>query len=311
MADSELNDQVVKTNPVVVVHVTGAAASVSVNVNPASLQGPKGDAFVYEDFTPEQLEGLRGPQGDKGDKGEKGDKGDAFTYADFTPEQLSALTGPEGKTGPQGPQGEKGEQGPQGIQGLQGPQGETGPQGIQGVRGEKGETGAPGKSITIEEIIGSSDDSEQTLVFSDGTSLTIPSGKDGADGFTFVPSVSQLGPNSAEVKFMPTRAPSLNPQSHLLTLPKGDKGDPGKYYTVDLKYLGGGQIEYTRVSSDPEEETIGEIFDLLPYDPPGDDGSSGGATSITINGEGPDANGNFKINTLTDVEVAELAAVLT
>ena len=29
----------------------------------------KGDAFTYEDFTPEQLESLRGPQGEKGDAG--------------------------------------------------------------------------------------------------------------------------------------------------------------------------------------------------------------------------------------------------
>lgn len=32
--------------------------------------GPKGDAFTYEDFTPEQLAALKGPKGDKGDPGE-------------------------------------------------------------------------------------------------------------------------------------------------------------------------------------------------------------------------------------------------
>ena len=31
-----------------------------------SLKGAKGDAFRYEDFTPEQLEALRGPKGDAG-----------------------------------------------------------------------------------------------------------------------------------------------------------------------------------------------------------------------------------------------------
>lgn len=50
-------------------------------------QGEKGNAFVYEDFTPEQLEALTGPQGEKGDKGDKGD------------------------TGPQGPEGPKGRDG--------------------------------------------------------------------------------------------------------------------------------------------------------------------------------------------------------
>ena len=53
-------------------------------------------------------------------KGEKGDKGDAFTYDDFTPEEL------EGLRGPQGIQGETGPQGQQGPQGIQGPQGERG-----------------------------------------------------------------------------------------------------------------------------------------------------------------------------------------
>jgi hypothetical protein len=33
--------------------------------------GDKGDAFVYDDFTPEQLAALKGDKGDKGDTGEK------------------------------------------------------------------------------------------------------------------------------------------------------------------------------------------------------------------------------------------------
>lgn len=51
---------------------------------------------------------------------DKGDKGDAFVYEDFTPEQLEALTGPQGPQGIQGPRGE------QGIQGIQGFKGDTG-----------------------------------------------------------------------------------------------------------------------------------------------------------------------------------------
>lgn len=42
----------------------------------------KGDPFVYENFTPEQLAKL---------KGDKGDKGDPFAFEDFTPEQLAML----------------------------------------------------------------------------------------------------------------------------------------------------------------------------------------------------------------------------
>lgn len=69
-------------------------------------------------------------------KGLKGDKGDAFTYEDFTPEQLIALTGPQGPQGEiglTGPQGKPGVQGPQGIQGVRG---EVGPSGPQGEKGE-------------------------------------------------------------------------------------------------------------------------------------------------------------------------------
>jgi hypothetical protein len=47
--------------------------------NDENLKGPKGDAFTYEDFTPEQLEKL------------KGNKGEPFTYEDFTEEQLNEI----------------------------------------------------------------------------------------------------------------------------------------------------------------------------------------------------------------------------
>ena len=122
-------------------------------------EGPKGDPFRYEDFTPEQLEALTGPQGETGPKGDTGPTGAAFTYDMFTPEQLEKLTGP---TGPKGDTGPQGEQGPQGVQGLPGetgatgpkgdkgdtgpagPQGPTGPQGIQGETGPQGEKGDKG-----------------------------------------------------------------------------------------------------------------------------------------------------------------------
>ena len=66
-------------------------------------KGDKGDAFTYNDFTPEQLAALKGPKGDKGDIG---------------------LTGPQGETGPVGPQGPKGDTGAQGEQGIQGVKGD-------------------------------------------------------------------------------------------------------------------------------------------------------------------------------------------
>ena len=74
-------------------------------MGPAGPPGENGDPFVYEDFTPQQLEALTGPKGPKGETGPQGPKGDPFTYSDFTQEQLAALTGPQGPQGPAGPQG--------------------------------------------------------------------------------------------------------------------------------------------------------------------------------------------------------------
>lgn len=102
--------------------------------------GPKGEPFTYEDFTPEQLEGLKGPKGDTGPVGPQGLTG---------PQGPKGDTGPQGLTGEQGPKGDKGDtgpQGPQGIQGLTGPEGSIGPQGIQGPQGEKGDKGDTGSS---------------------------------------------------------------------------------------------------------------------------------------------------------------------
>ena len=114
-------------------------------------KGEKGDAFTFEDFTPDQLELLKGEKGDKGDaftyedftkeqldllkgengkdftfedftseqlkllKGDKGDKGQAFTYEDFTQDQLDLLKGDKGEKGDIGIQGDKGEKGANGL----------------------------------------------------------------------------------------------------------------------------------------------------------------------------------------------------
>lgn len=56
----------------------------------------------------------------------KGDKGDAFLYSDFTPEQLAGLKGEKGDKGDKGDKGEQGIQGEQGLQGVQGEQGVSG-----------------------------------------------------------------------------------------------------------------------------------------------------------------------------------------
>ena len=74
-----------------------------------------------------------------GDTGEKGDTGDAFTYEDFTPEQLAGLKVDTGDTGPAGPKGDTGDKGETGAKGDKGDTGET------GATGPKGDTGATGQ----------------------------------------------------------------------------------------------------------------------------------------------------------------------
>ena len=97
-------------------------------------QGPKGDTGAT---------GPQGPKGDTGNTGPKGDKGDAFIFEDFTPEQLASLKGPKGD------KGDKGDIGPQGPKGDTGDIGPQGPQGEKGEKGEKGDKGDPG-TITID-----------------------------------------------------------------------------------------------------------------------------------------------------------------
>ena len=79
-----------------------------------------------------------------GDTGEKGDTGDAFTYEDFTPEQLAGLKGDTGDTGPAGPKGDTGDKGETGETGNKGDTGETGATGEKGETGPKGDTGDTG-----------------------------------------------------------------------------------------------------------------------------------------------------------------------
>ena len=67
------------------------------DIGPRGLQGEKGDTGA---------QGIQGVKGNKGDKGEKGDKGDAFIYADFTSEQLAALKGEKGEKGDKGDTGD-------------------------------------------------------------------------------------------------------------------------------------------------------------------------------------------------------------
>ena len=176
------------------------------DTGPQGIQGEKGDAFTYSDFTEEQLASLKGEKGDKGDKGdtgpqgiqgEKGDKGDTGTQGIQGPQ---GEKGDKGDTGPQGPQGEQGIQGIQGEkgdkgdkgdtglqglqgeQGIQGPKGDTGPQGIQGIQGEKGETGANGKDGISPSVDISKSGKVTTINITDTTGVHTATINDGEKG---------------------------------------------------------------------------------------------------------------------------------
>ena len=104
--------------------VTSASGTSSTDLK--GPQGEKGDAFVYSDFTEEQLAKLAGPKDPQGDVGPKGPQG---------------IQGEKGDTGPQGPKGDKGDKGDTGVQG---PRGYTGAQGERGLKGDIGPQGPKG-----------------------------------------------------------------------------------------------------------------------------------------------------------------------
>ena len=132
--------------------------------------------------------GAKGDPGAKGDTGAKGDKGDPGTdgvspSAKVEQTETGAVitikdaAGTTTATLTNGAKGETGAQGPQGLKG------ETGAQGAKGETGAKGEKGDPGTSISITGTTESTDDGgNNTITFSDGTTLTIKNGKTGSAG---------------------------------------------------------------------------------------------------------------------------------
>ena len=102
-------------------------------------------------------------------KVEQTETGAVITIKDASGTTTATLTnGAKGETGAQGPQGLKGE---------------TGAQGAKGETGAKGEKGDPGTSISITGTTESTDDGgNNTITFSDGTTLTIKNGKTGSAG---------------------------------------------------------------------------------------------------------------------------------
>ena len=125
---------------------------------PTGSQGVKGESFIYEDFTKEQLSSLQGPQGIRGEQGK------SFTFDDFSSTQLLSLVGPKGEQGERGEVGFVGEQGKRGEKGnsfiyedftkeqlssLKGDKGDIGPRGHQG---DKGDIGPQGEHASLDNL---------------------------------------------------------------------------------------------------------------------------------------------------------------
>lgn len=234
-------------------------------------------------------------------------KGEAFTYNDFTPEQLAGLTGPRGPAGLyftpkvdvdgniswinngnlsnpatmniKGPQGEKGEQG---EQGLVGPIGETGP------KGEKGDaatitvgtvsTGIENSSVIITNS-GTNTDAVLNFTIPQGiqgekgekgdTGLKGDTGDVGPRGYTFTPFVAENGditwtndgllPNPVKVNIMGPQGPKGDTGSQGIQGikgDKGDKGDVGEPFRIAKVYA---SISDMNADYDNEEVSIGNF----------------------------------------------------
>ena len=71
-------------------------------INLGRVVGAKGDKGDKGEQGETGSQGLKGEKGDNGANGLKGDKGDAFVYEDFTQEQLNSLKGDKGEKGDKG-----------------------------------------------------------------------------------------------------------------------------------------------------------------------------------------------------------------
>ena len=233
---------------------------------PEGKQGPQGIQGEVGPAGPQGIQGEQGPageQGAQGPAGEAGPKGDAFTYDDFTPDQLAALKGADGAQGEQGPAGAKGAdgksayqiaveqggldgvdeaewiaslQGPKGEAGPQGPAGEAGPKGDaftyddftedqlaalkgpKGDKGEAGEKGADGTSVNIAGSVATVDDLANISDVAKGDGYIVEA--DGHlhvyNGTAFVDAGEIRGPQGPAGEAGPAGA-------------KGDKGDAFTY----------------------------------------------------------------------------------
>ena len=191
--------------------------------NDSIVAGPKGDPFLYEDFTEDELEGLEGPKGSKGDDGDPGKDGTSVelkgTVEDESQLPSNAESGDfwitEDDTHGWVSDGAGGWTDIGSIQGPAGPKGDsfdyddfTSDQ-LDGLKGDKGDTG---DSFEYSDFT-----SEQLAALKGETGENGPKGDPGNDS-------EVAGPKGEPGKDSEVEGP------------KGPKGDPGVDGTsVELK----------------------------------------------------------------------------
>lgn len=257
----------------------GTTASATIENGRLNLVLPKGDP------------GAAGAQGLKGDKGDTGETGPA---------------GPQGAVGKTGPAGPAGADGAPGDKGDKGDPGDTGPQGPKGVKGDTGPQGDPGKPgatpvLTIGTVMtgsnasasisGTAENPKLNLILPRGETGpkgdTGPKGADGVQGQAgakgdkgdtgATPNLTigtvTTGTDAAATITGTAEAPVLN-----LTLPKGEKGDPGSSGSGGST-TGGGTTDLTigTVTSGSTASATIENGKLNLVLPKGDTGAKGEA----------------------------------
>lgn len=232
----------------------------------------KGRAFVYEDFTPAQLEALTGPTGPKGDTGATG------------PQGIQGLQGIQGETGP------KGDRGLQGPQGLQGPTGAQGPQGKEGKQGPQGEKGEDGKPFTISKTY-----SSITAMNNDFHNASIPTGS-----FVMIVSTVEDDDNAKLFVKGDTAFTFLVDMSGMKGIQgdKGEKGDTGATGERGEQGIQGPQGEQGIQGPQGIQGIKGDKGDTGPQGPQGiqgiqgekgdkgDKGEPGSSDATTLQGKG-------------------------